>query len=233
MAVRCRGVIHHLRLVRNGSFDGRFTDDAFVLDDHPDVDAERTLVALGGVKPACLERLEAWREAIVDGGFLAEWSGSERVPAARVAWLRTALERTRSEGIQEFLHHVPLARAARMGRFVVDFDGTWLDRAALMVARRVISGEPVACDQAPRLIIEAASLRLRRAFVASLAEGAGVAHGLAALIPLRVHVNTGGEPRVAGRLAGRASWAEISIDRTWLTSVWGNDRAVVDGHLTL
>ena len=50
-----------------------------VLTHHPDVQAEKTLVALGGRKPRCLEIFELWELAVSDGGFIEEWAPFERL----------------------------------------------------------------------------------------------------------------------------------------------------------
>ena len=221
--VTCGGARHRLRLLRPGTV---------VLDAHPDVDAERALVAFGGVAPACLERLGLWEDAVGDGGFLGEWARVEQIPWARISWLVTAIERTRSEGVHEYLPRLGEQRAARMGEFVVSFPGPWLDRAAVEVARRVVTGAGVACSLAPGLLDEAVARRLRQAFVRSLG-GRGRATGVAALVPLRPLVGTGVAPAVAGSVRGRASRVDITVDRRWLVDVWGRGAAVVEGQLVL
>jgi len=50
--VRCNGHMHRIVLTKSGRL---------VLVDHPDLKAERALVALGGKKCRCLEVLDAWR----------------------------------------------------------------------------------------------------------------------------------------------------------------------------
>jgi hypothetical protein len=220
LPVPCEGRAHHLAWR-----DGRIT-----LDDHPEPDSERALAVLGGAVPPCLVQLDLWDEAIRDGGFLDEWAYADPMPAARLAWLATALERTRTEGFQEYLRNLPPKRAARMVRFVVEFPGAWLDHAALAVARRVLDGEGVVCADAPDLLRAGTGFRLRRAFVTSLSRrGAGVA----ALVPLDLTVGDDVEPTISGTLDGRQSHVAITVDRHWLTDVWGAGLAVVDDALVL
>lgn len=220
--VACGTATHHLRLV-----DGRVR-----LDDHADVDAERALVAFGGAPPACLELLELWEDAVSDGGFLAEWAGVERIPRSRISWLHAALERTRSEGLREFLWWMPEARAARMGRFLVTFPGPWLDRAAVEVAGRLASGEGAFSEHVEGFLAEGAARRLRWAFVRAVARTESGA-GPAALVPLKPLVGDGIPARIEGLLKGRDSWAVVMIDVAWLADVWGVGAAVVEGDLVL
>ncbi|MDY7102991.1 MAG: hypothetical protein S0880_17565 [Actinomycetota bacterium] len=220
LPVPCEGRTHRLSWR-----DGRISPD-----DHPDVDSDRALAVLGGSLPPCLAQLDLWNEAVRDGGFLEEWAHEDEVSRTRLMWLATALERTRTEGFQEYLRHVPPARAARMARFVVEFPGRWLDHAALAVARRLLDGEPVECPHAPDMLRAGTALRLRRAFVASLA---GRGAGVAALVPLRLAIGDDVDPAIVGVLDGRQSRVAIVVGRRWLTDVWGAGLAVTGGDLVL
>lgn len=220
LPVPCEGRAHRI------SWSG----GAITLDHHPEPDSDRALAVLGGAVPPCLVQLDLWNEAVRDGGFLDEWAYADPMPAARLAWLATALERTRTEGFQEYLRNLPPARAARMVRFVVEFPGAWLDHAALAVARRVLDGQGVVCADAADLLRAGTGFRLRRAFVTSLSNrGAGVA----ALVPLDLTVGEDVPPTITGTLDGRQSHVAITVDRRWLTDVWGAGIAVVDGSLVL
>lgn len=213
------------------------------LADHPDLAAERALVAFGGPEPACLAHLRLWNDAVVDGGFLAEWVDEAHLDDARLSWLGTALDRMRLEGFHEFLRHLPPARAERMGHFVHRFPRAWLDRAACQVAEAVTGGDPggrrVACAQAPSLVEQAVANRLRRAFVSSVGEQGLLSWGAAALVPLRIRpASTTGSvgaaaPAIAGQLTGPGRGVEVSVAPTWLYSVWGAGASVIDGHLVL
>jgi len=203
-----------------------------LLADHPDLAAERALVALGGPQPACLARLQLWQEAVADGGFLAEWVEEAHLSAARLSWLGMALERLRLEGFHEFLRHLPPARAERMGQFLHRFPRPWLDRAACAVSAAVVEGDGVRCGLAPELVTQAVAHRLRRSFVDSIG-GRLTAWGAAALVPLAITVSPDGGPAVAGSVTGPGRSVTITVGRGWLHQVWGAGAAVIDGHLVL
>jgi hypothetical protein len=224
MIVACDGAQHRLAL-----HDGRIE-----LLDHPELEAELALVAFGGAEPACLTRYHLWNDAVADGGFLAEWVDGIRLTPSWFSWLAMALERMRSEGFHEFLRGLPPARARRMGEFLHHFPLPWIDRAAAEVSRAVF-GDPasgVVCDDAPGLLLEAVSNRVRRAFV----DGVGGRHlsvGAAALVPLTITASPGASPAVEGRLSGPGRGVRIVVDGSWLHRVWIEGAAVIDGHLTL
>ena len=218
---------------------------AVVLLDHPDLAAERALVALGGPEPACLTRLGLWRQAVADGGFLAEWVDDAHLSDARLSWLGMALERLRMEGFHEFLRHLPPTRAERMGQFIHRFPRPWLDRAACAVSWAIVEaeceaagpgpagpGSGVTCTHAAGLLPQAVAHRLRRAFVDSIG-GRLVAWGAAALVPLSITVTAGTGPAVAGTVTGPGRAVALTVGPGWLHQVWGAGAAVVDGHLVL
>lgn len=222
MGVQCEGSVHVARWV----------DGELRLDHHPDVDSERTLVALGGAPPPCLAAHDLWRDAVADGGFLLEWAMRDELDTARRAWLRTALERLRNEGVQEFLHGLPIGRAERMGRVLAELTPALVDRAAMSVCHRLAAGDGPADPVLDDAVGEAVRRRLRRAFVTSTAS---IGHGArtAALIPFRCVVEPGATPSVAGRLSGRTSSVEVGVPSTWLADVWALGAATVDGALVL
>jgi hypothetical protein len=218
LVVDCEGGRHVVRWSAGG----------LVLDAHPDVAAERVLVALGGVRPACLAMADLWEAAVADGGFLWEWAADEVSPARR-AWLHTALERLRNEGVQEFLHRLPIGRAERMGRVLAVLPPALVDRAAMAVAWR-LEAEPDPSLDEP--LAEAVGRRLRRAFVASVGGLGGVQ--TAALVPFRYRVERGSPaPAVTGRLAGRSSSVVVTVGASWLAHVWARQVAVVGGAMVL
>lgn len=200
--------------------------------DHPDLAAERALVALGGPEPACLGRLRLWHEAVADGGFLAEWVDEAHLGDARLSWLGMALERLRLEGFHEFLRHLPPARAERMGQFLHRFPRPWLDRAACAVSAAVVEGDGVRCGLAPELVTQAVANRLRRSFVDSIG-GRLTAWGAAALVPLAITVSSTEAPAVAGTATGPGRRVALIVEPGWLHRVWGAGAAVIDGHLVL
>ncbi len=208
-----------------------------ILADHPDLAAERALVALGGPEPACLARLRLWHDAVADGGFLAEWVDEAHLGDARLSWLGMALERLRMEGFHEFLRHLPPARAERMGQFLHRFPRPWLDRAACAVSSALIDGGGVEgggvrCVLAPELVTQAVAHRLRRSFVDSIG-GRLTAWGAAALVPLTITVSPDGTTAVAGTVTGPGRAVALSVGPGWLHRVWGAGAAVIDGHLVL
>lgn len=222
MPVGCDGAVHELHWQRG----------VVVPVDHPELDAERGLVGLGGPEPACLAMLRLWDDAVADGGFLAEWIDDSRLTPAWFSWLAMALERMRTEGFHEFLRRLPPARAQRMGEFLHRFPPAWIDRAAAAVAEAVTAGPGVGCDQAPSLIPLATSHRLRRAFVDSVG-GRQVPVGAAALVPLSIEVRAGARPAVAGSLAGPGRAVSLTVDDRWLHLVWAAGAAVIEGRLVL
>jgi len=220
--VACSGARHQLRWAENG----------VELLDHPELDAERALMALGGAEPACLALLTLWQEAIDDGGFLAEWADEAHLSNARLSWLTMALERMRTEGYHEFLRDLPPKRAERMGQFLSRFPRPWHDRAAATVAEAIVDGAGVGCGQAPRLLTVAIANRLRRAFVTSVGS-ATLSLGAAALVPLDLTVTSDRPVQVTGRLRGPDRGVSIVVAPGWLHQVWAAGAAVIDGHLVV
>lgn len=224
LEVLCQGTRHRIRWVRGD----------VVLDDHPDVDAELVLVALGGEQPACLAVAELWADALIDGGFVAEWSTRERPDRDRSARITTALNRLRLEGVQDLLVELPARRAARMGLALATFSPALQDQAAVRVAERVLAEADPASHELARFLARAVRVRARSAFVRSLSPWRDYARP-AALVPFscRVLADPLAPPVVAGRLQGSTSWCELSVGLPWLVDVWGCGLDVVDGHLVV
>ena len=204
-----------------------------ILEQHPQIDAEKALVALGGAKPNCLNVFELWEFALRDAGFIEEWAPWQTADRQRRWWLRTALERLRSEGVQDFLYDLPRERAVKMGEASVALPHEFLDRAmATVVDVRDQSG----WDFGPALsrhLAEATRLRSRRAFVKALTNQRPAVPS-PALIPFKCEIELHGEPWIHGCLSGRDSSIEISLHPRWLSRVWArgvsvhNDRFTVD-----
>lgn len=206
--------------------------------DHPELEAELALVALGGEEPPCIALHRLWHQAVADGGFVAEWVEPSRMSPAWFSWLAMALERMRAEGFHEFLRHLPHSRARAMGEFLHRFPLPLIDRAAAEVswaATEGADGEGAWAEHGP-LLRPAAGHRLRRAFVDAVG-GRQLAVGAAALVPLDLIVAPGQapdhRPRVDGRLTGPGRGVVLEVDRRWLHRVWAAGAAVVDGHLVL
>ncbi|MFN0091952.1 MAG: hypothetical protein ACKVWR_17055 [Acidimicrobiales bacterium] len=214
MELSCGGARHRVRWRR-----GRLH-----LEDHPDAAGEAALAALGATPPACLDLLALWRQATADGGFVAEWAVQEQPDPRRRRDLAAALARLQREGVQDFLRELPPRRALAMGRVLAAFPPAMLDRAALAVAERARRGQ--AAELVPHL--EAAvRVRARSAFARSLIGWRDYARP-APLVPFTCRVGAGA-PSAAGLLRGRASWAEVTLQPTWLLDVWARGLAVVDG----
>ncbi len=222
MSVGCEGNRHRL-LWRQGRVE---------LLDHPELEAELAMVGLGGPEPRCVSLLRLWDDALADGGFLAEWVDETRLSPSWFSWLAMALERMRSEGFHEFLRGLPPARAQRMGEFLHSFPVPWVDRASAAVSLAVAEGSGVACDQASGLLAAGVSHRLRRAFVDGVG-GRQLAVGAAALVPLRIGIESGVEPSIAGSLTGPERGVRLLVDRSWLHRVWAAGASVIDGRLVL
>ncbi|MCP5028710.1 MAG: hypothetical protein GY929_20745, partial [Actinomycetia bacterium] len=224
--------LEHTVMCGGGAHILRWHGGELLLDQHPDIDAERALVAFGGEAPACVARYELWREAVADGGFLGEWAHRHEIGRDRIWWLKVAIERMRAEGVQEFLRDMPRSSAARMGQFITSFPQSFVDQAAAEVARRRLSGGGVGYPGADRLIEEGVALRVREAFARSVG-GTHLSLGAAALVPFRPQVTDATEPSITGVLHGRNSRVEVVVPAAWLSRVWGRGAAVVDGHLIL
>jgi len=222
LAVECEGRTHQLR----------WAAGHIALDDHPDQDAERVLIALGGAAPHCVELANLWNDAITDGGFLEEWSTYLDTDRRRLWWLGTALERYRNEGVQDFLYNLPRARAHRMCEVILAFPHRFLDIAVGHVIERLDAeswdiGRPELAH-----IAEAIRLRARRAFVASLKPLRSHARS-AALVRLRCRVSFDDSPKCEGRLDGKHSQVSLNLSPGWLGNVWARGLAVHNGRFTV
>ncbi len=222
MAVPCDGGVHRLMWGRRG----------IELIDHPDLDGELAMVALGGAEPRCLWLYRLWNDAVADGGFLAEWVDESRLSTSWFSWLAMALERMRTEGFHEFLRGLPPARAQRMGEFLNAYPLPWINRAAASVSEAVTEGVGVGCVHASPLLADAVGQRLRRAFVDSVG-GRHLSVGAAALIPLAINVGGPEAPSLRGALTGPGRGVELIVDGSWLHRVWAAEAAVIDGDLVL
>jgi hypothetical protein len=203
-----------------------------LLADHPNVGAERALVALGGSRPPCLGIFDLWRFALADGGFIEEWAPQYRADHQRRWWLKTALERLRSEGVQDFLYDLPRDKAVKMGEVITTLPHEFLDRAMAAV---VDAGDKRGWDFSPsmhRHITEATKLRARRSLVQALAHQRPSVPS-PALIPFNCIVELSDVPSVSGLLSGRDSYVEISLHPRWLSQVWARGVSVSAGRFTL
>lgn len=203
-----------------------------ILEQHPLIDTEKALIALGGVRPKCLDVLELWESAVRDAGFIEEWAPWHTADRQRRWWLTTALERLRSEGVQDFLYDLPRERAVKMGEVSVTLPHEFLDRA---MATLVDAGDKRGWDFNPALsrhLAEATRLRARRAFVKALTNQRPAVPS-PALIPFRCQIELSGEPSIRGCLSGRDSRIEISLHPRWLSRVWARGVSVHDGRFTV
>ncbi|MBM44714.1 MAG: hypothetical protein CL458_00525 [Acidimicrobiaceae bacterium] len=202
------------------------------LPDHPNIGAEKVLVALGGSKPRCLDVLDLWDFALSDGGFIEEWAPWHKADHQRRWWLKTALERLRSEGVQDFLYDLPRDKAVKMGEVVTTLPHDFLDRAMAAV---VDAGNQRGWDFSPsmnRHLTDATKLRARRSLVQALANQRPSVPN-PALIPFNCTVDLSGTPAVSGRLSGRESHVEISLHPRWLSHVWARGVSVHADRFTV
>ena len=199
---------------------------------HPNIGSEKALIALGGPKPKCLEVLDLWELAITDGGFIEEWAPWYKADPQRRWWLKTALERLRSEGVQAFLYDLPREKALRMGEVITILPHDFLDRAMASV---VDAGDKRGWDFAPSLnrhLTEATKLRARRSLVQALTNQRPAVPN-PALIPLNCVVEPLRVPSVEGQLSGRDSHIKICLHPRWLSRVWARGVSVYGGRFTV
>jgi len=224
LEIQCTGQTHRLIWA-----NGRITAV-----DHPNLDADRALRALGGGEVVCLDHLELWDHAIADGGFIGEWFDSAFTDD-RLSWLRAAMDRMRNEGYHDFLHHLPLARAKVMGEFLVRFPPQWLDIAGACTAERWTKRQH---DNPGQLELStylerAVAVRVRVAFARGLANHMLMPLGSAALIPLDIKVSGTNTARVQGTVVGPSRAVSIDVSTRWLYRVWAPGAAIIDNHLVL
>ena len=220
--VSCDGANHQLE----------WSDGVVRMCQHPNADAELALVGLGGPEPACLELWQLWTEAVADGGFLEDWVIENQLSESYLSWLGMALERMRLEGFQEFLRGLPIKRAARMGQFIHTFPLAWLDRAAAEASHAVDAGDGVVCGDAPRLLTEAAAVRVRRALVNAV----GTTHlslGAAALVKLDIRSRHGLAASIEGSIDSSSGPIRIDVSPRWLHTTWARGASIIEGQLIL
>ena len=205
-----------------------------MLEDHPYLDGERAMVALGADTPPCLAMLDTWIGALRDGGFLHEWAGTEMEDVTRQRRFRTSWARAVRGEAQDMLVQLPLDRAVAMGLVIARFPHPLQDRLALglgqAMARHWGSGR---WQELEPVLARAIAVRARTAFVRSL-RVLGAHPRPDALVPFRCElVEPGAEPWITGRLAAQGIRARIGVRPTWLAEVWGRGLSVVDDHLVL
>jgi len=205
-----------------------------VLEDHPHLDGERALVALGADVPPCLAMLDTWLGALRDGGFLHEWAVTELGDDTRQRKFRTSWARAMRGEAQDMLVQLPLERAVAMGRVIAGFPHPLQDRLALGLAQAMSRswGSGRWAELEP-VLGRAIAVRARTAFVRSLR--VLDAHPRPdALVPFRCELLAPGvTPSVTGRLAPQGSHAHVAVGPGWLAEVWGRGLSVVDDHLVL
>ncbi len=214
LALPCSGEVHHLRWRA-----GRVRASA-----HRDLAGEEGLAAFGGALPACVDAVATWRRAVADGGFLAEWCDHDLDDAVYRHHLQVAMNRLRTEGVQDLFRTLTPRQAEAMGRFLLRFPQSWIDRAALGVIRRHRHDGPGAGLSG--FTRRAVQVRARTAFVASLARWHPAVRP-AALVPFECVVTPwDSTPYVTGVLDGTASWCRVGLSPRWLVEVWGPGRAL-------
>lgn len=193
-----------------GVDDHRFvwTEGTFILDAHPDPEAERTLGALGAPRCVCLDVLDAWEACHDSGGMLIAGprSGDDaiRAPVALARTLSDDLARWRRTfraDVGPNFASVDRTAARRLGfLLLLGLDARFLHRLQASVAAVLdASGRHVALE---------------------VATAARALPALAALgwTGLRADIRLGPVPSIEGDLA--------ILPASWMASVWG--RGLVD-----
>lgn len=212
----------------------RWQSGALLLPDHPDVEAEMVLTALGGDKPGCVELAEIWRRRASDVSLLMQLprSGADEV---RVRWEDVAAYRAARSGLTA-LPGGPLPAAAASSRNAAWHIGR--PRADAADARRryleTLTVLALGLEFQMRLAgtIAASGTGLPALTVALAGRFAPVAARWLGVHPddVAVSVHTGpgwGTLRAADHLV-RAS---LPVD--WLSSVWACGLELVDGNLVV
>ena len=216
--VDCDGARHHVAW-RGGRI---------VLEDHGNPTDERALVALGARRSACVDVVEAWREAVADGGFLHEWAVHEFDDPARHRLFQARWSLAARGEAQDILRHLAGDAAVRAGKAIAVFPQAMQDRLGLAVARRLERQWHM-----PSRPDDLYPVRARSAFVRSLAL-VDTQRRPAALIPFSCVVAAPpAAPSMNGRLAPGDASARLTVGPSWLTEVWGRGLSVVDGQLVL
>jgi hypothetical protein len=220
--VQCEGSEH--RVV--------WSEGQLLLCAHPEIDAERALIALGGITPSCLQILNLWESAVSDGGFIEEWAGCFKADKRRRWWLSTALERLKSEGVQDFLHDLPRTRATRMCEVTIGLPHEFLDLAAVTVVAQADEGLRDLDEYLFMHSTLAVQMRSRRSFVLTL-QAHESSFKSPALIPFQCQVNEDITPTVTGVLAGKNSKVLLMLRPSWLNRVWARNLAIYEKRLTI
>ncbi len=199
---------------------------------HPEVDAEKALIALGGKTPHCLQILDLWESAVSDGGFIEEWAGCFKTDKRRRWWLSTALDRLKSEGVQDFLHDLPRARAQKMCEVTIGLPHEFLDLAAVTVVAQADEGLRDLDEYLLTHSTHAVQMRSRRSFVLTL-QAHESSFRSPALIPFQCLVNNDVTPTITGVLAGKNSNVLLTLRPSWLNRVWARNLAIYEKRLTI
>ncbi|HEX4978578.1 MAG TPA: hypothetical protein VFV35_00815 [Acidimicrobiales bacterium] len=216
----------------------------FVLDDHPDPDAELALAALGGARCTCLDVFDAWVAQADDPEVLTL---GRRALADQVRGDRAALARLEREAAR---WTAQWAAAADDLRVTGDVAGS--SRLADVAARaerrlrvrvgfvRLLGLDPDLVDRLQLTVLAAAErrwvvdphfrdrhrARLSAALAARALPGLRRA-GLAPADPMQIELLPPGEAAVVER-HGR-----VALPLSWLTNVWGRGVDVVDGRFVV
>ncbi|MFO4631471.1 MAG: hypothetical protein ACJ05G_03905 [Actinomycetota bacterium] len=220
--VRCEGSDH--RVI--------WSEGKLSLCAHLEIDAERALIALGGKTPSCLKILNLWESAVSDGGFIEEWAGHFKEDTRRRWWLSTALDRLKSEGVQDFFHDLPRTRATRMCEVTLGLPHEFLDLAAVTVLAQADEGLRDLDEYLFAHSALATQMRSRRSFVLTL-QAHESSFKSPALIPFRCEVNDDITPTIAGVLAGKNSEVLLTLRPSWLNRVWARNLAIYQKRLTI
>ncbi|MGH9154780.1 MAG: hypothetical protein ACRD1K_02750 [Acidimicrobiales bacterium] len=207
-----------------------------VLEDHPHLEAERALAALGAPS-LCLDVLSAWSDGGHDTRLVVYGlQGHDGAPPHEFPGLARAASRplTAPPGMTAFQAAIQRATGARQERQGV------LGRLPPSLARRWALGAVVHHSRRwddlsafERLDLELCVATLAREAVL---DGARAWRRLGRLVVVDVQValaGPGDRPWLRGALDHRSMEARVQVPLSWLVAVWARGRAVVDGCLVL
>lgn len=223
--VACQGASHRVTWRR-----GRL-----ILDDHPNLTAERSLVALGGDEPDCLFLLRAWGTAgpttaiVARCGRLLSAGPDARLSPERPPPLNLPVVNPPGASSPDLQRRIEeRLEKARMWQALVGLPSPlvtrWLLGSATGAERRWATLAPP--DRADLAIAVGAAAR------AAMTRSIRSWHRLARVQQLSIGCSVaaaGAGYGVSGRVDERQAAATIALPVSWLRTVWGRNAAVVDG----
>jgi len=209
-----------------------------VLEDHPDLAAERALVALGGSVCTCLDVLDAWAAATASFQMTPSFiSAAGPSPEAFIRMMTRHREAARKVLSQVPEHHRDGVVASQVvqGRRLAatSLPGEMRSRLGLTLVvhcERNWSDLPGGTRLAVRLLV---GERIRQAVVESLRHWSGLEHHDRHVLLHYVVVPPGSQPALEGRATAREAGGTARLPVSWLVHVAARHLAVVDGCVVL